>query len=268
VKSKQHGSGEAIVVRNAAPLDLLLFVLIPLACALVLASGHVLAGESPKDATYARIQFVEKAYDFGTMYQNEEASHVFTFRNIGNDVLKIEKVKSSCGCTAALPQKRELDPGDETTMTVTFKSGSMRNRVTKRVHIDTNDAVEPRMTLTITATVKVEVEVSPSGVYVRNLGVGEIVQRDVEIAPVSVKSFRILQTSADHPAVIVKKILPPAKPEEPYKLTIQLGPISQPGRVSAKVLVRTDLPHTPEITIPVYGRIDGGQQPEKDAKQQ
>ena len=254
-------------MRNVSSVGLHLFMLAGLASALVLAGGHVLAGTSPEEASGPRIQLVEKSYDFGSMYQNEEVSHVFTFRNIGNDVLKIEKVKSSCGCTAALPQKRELHPGDETTLTVTFKSGFMRDRVTKHVYIDTNDAVEPRVTLTITATVQVEVEVSPSGLYLKALKVGETAQREVEITPVSAKSFRILGTSADHPAVTVKRILPPAKPGEAFKLTIQLGPIAQPGRVNAKVLVRTDLPHTPEIKIPVYARIDEGEQPETDAKQ-
>ena len=75
----------------------------------------------------------------------------------------------------------------------------------------------------------------------------------------SVKSFRVVETSTNDPLVKVKKIVPPAKEGDSYKLTIELGPLSEPGRVNAKVLVRTDLPHTPEITIPVYGRIDEGE---------
>ena len=244
---------------NKAALNLWGFLLLALSCFLVLASGHVVAGEGSGEGTYARIQFSEKAYDFGTMYQNEEVTHAFAFRNIGTGLLKVEKVKSSCGCTAALPKKRELAPGEETTLSVTFKSGNMRDRVTKHIYIDTNDAVEPRATLNITATIKVEVEVSPSGVYVGSLGVGEKAERSVEIIPVSARSFRVLETSSDHPDVRVKRIVPPAKGGEPYRLMIELGPVSEPGRVNAKVLVRTDLAHTPEISIPVYAKIGGSE---------
>ncbi|MBN1458407.1 MAG: DUF1573 domain-containing protein [Armatimonadetes bacterium] len=240
---------------NKAASDLWLLALIVLSCSLVFASGQVVAGESSSEGTYARIQFSEKVYDFGTMYQNEEVTHAFAFQNIGTGLLKIEKVKSSCGCTAALPKKRELAPGEETTLNVTFKSGNMRDRVTKHIYIDTNDAVEPRATLNITATIRVEVEVSPSGVYVGSLEVGEKAERSIEIIPVSARSFRVLETSSNHAAVKVRKIVPPVKEGEPYKLMIELGPISEPGRVNAKVLVRTDLAHTPEISIPVYAKI-------------
>jgi hypothetical protein len=135
----------------------------------------------------------------------------------------------------------------------------MRDRVTKHIYVDTNDAVEPRTTLTITATIKVEVEGSPRGVYIGDLRVGETAQRSVEIIPVSAKSFRVVETSTNHPAVNVREIVPPAKEGDPYRLTIELGPIPEPGRVNAKVLVRTDLAHTPEITIPVYGKIAEGE---------
>ena len=246
---------------NKAAFTLWPFALIALACILVLATGHVVAEQDADQATYARIQFVEKAYDFGSMYQNEEVTHAFAFRNIGTGVLKIEKVKSSCGCTAALPKKRELYPGDETTLNVTFKSGNMRDRVTKHIYVDTNDAVEPRTTLSIMATIRVEVHVSPSGVYVGSLKVGETAQKSVEITPVGAASFRILGTSSNDPAVTVRKIIPPAKEGDSYKLMIELGPASEPGRVNAKILVRTDLAHTPEITIPVYVKIDGGDEP-------
>jgi hypothetical protein len=255
LKSRQSSVEETIAMRNDALSGLLLLAPFALCCLFVLASEHVVAGENAGEATYARLQFVERAYDFGTLYQNEEVSHAFTFRNSGTGVLRIEKVKSSCGCTAALPEKRQLEPGDETTLAVTFRSGSMRDRVTKHIYVDTNDAVEPSTTLTITATVKVEVDISPRSVYIGDLRVGETAQRSVEIIPVSAKSFRVVDVSANDPAVQVREIVSPAKEGDSYKLTIEVGPVAKPGRVNAKILVRTDLAHTPEIAIPVYGKI-------------
>lgn len=40
-----------------------------------------------------RIEFLETRYDLGEMYQNQEKSHVFKFKNTGSDTLTIENVK-------------------------------------------------------------------------------------------------------------------------------------------------------------------------------
>ena len=142
---------DAVSTLSLARVLLVTAVLLPAAAAMGL------AGEAPAGEPSPRIEFTEAAFDFGTMYQNEEVTHLFTFRNVGKALLKIGKVKSSCGCTAAMPEKRELGPGEKTNLKVTFRSGAMRDRVVKHVYIDSNDPVEPRVTLTIEGEVRVEV---------------------------------------------------------------------------------------------------------------
>lgn len=235
---------------------------------LLTAASLGLAGAPASHEAQARIEFPELTFDFGTMYQNEEVTHLFTFRNIGRAPLEIGKVKSSCGCTAAMPEKRELAPGEETTLKVTFRSGTMRDRVVKHVYVDSNDPVEPRVTLTVQGAVKVEIELSPRGVYVGRLAVGEAVQRSVELTPVDVPGFRILGTTSNNPAARVISVLPLGDERPGYKLTIEVGPLQEPGRINAKVTVRTDLAHTKELQIPVYGKIVSAEDADKDSPQQ
>ena len=201
------------------------------------------------------IEFDEVTFNFGRMYQHEEVSHVFLFRNTGNATLKIEKVRSTCGCTAALPQKREIAPGEEGAIKTTFRSGSMRNRVVKHIYVDSNDPACPRVTLTVTGEIEVEVEVSPRGLYIGQLKVGETLERSVEMLPVGVKKFKIIEVSANHPALQVAEAVPLTGKTGGYRLKIRFGPVEQPGRISAKVTVRTDLEHSKELSIPVYGKV-------------
>lgn len=46
-------------------------------------------------------QFEETSYDFGTLYEGDDATHEFKFKNIGKDTIKLTRsdVKASCGCT-------------------------------------------------------------------------------------------------------------------------------------------------------------------------
>jgi len=204
---------------------------------------------------YPRISFSETAFDFGEMYQNEAVTHFFTLRNNGTALLKIEKVKSTCGCTAAMPEATEIPPGGETKLKITFRSGTMQGRVTKHVYVDSNDPVESRVTLTVEGQVKVEVEISPSGIYVGRLGLGEIAERTVEITPVSVKDFRIESVSSDHSAVRVGDPIPRGDKEPGYNIPVTIGPVEEPGRISAKITVLTDLLHVKELKIPAYCKV-------------
>jgi len=223
--------------------------------ALALAFSLAAAQPASSQESSARIEFPETVFNFGSMYQDEEVTHLFTFRNVGKAVLNVERVKSSCGCTAAMPEKRELAPGEETKLKVTFRSGTMRDRVVKHVYIDTNDPVEPRITLTIEGIIKVEVELSPRGLYVANMRPGETVERAVELTPVEVKSFKILSATSDNGAVRVTGIVPLPEKRPGYKVSVRIGPVEKPERISAKITVKTDLAHTKELQFPVYGRV-------------
>ncbi len=230
-----------------------------------MASGgavSVYAAEVPK-APAPRIEFSEVVFDFGSVYQNAEVIHVFKFRNAGDAILKIENVKTTCGCTAAMPESRELAPGAESSIKVTFRSGSFHDRVTKHIDVDSNDPMQPRVTLTVQGIVKVEVELKPSGIYFgSSTKVGEKIERTIEITPVDVKSFKITDVTSDNPEVKVSKPQPLGDKRPGYRLVVTLGPFDRVGRVNGKLIVRTNLPHTKQITILVYGKVVSGESPE------
>lgn len=261
-RSRLTGQDGVLTVRQTAttrlsmsrpgvvPLALCAFAASLLPCSLCVASAP-------------RIEFTETTFHFGTMYQNEEITHLFVFRNTGDAPLVIEQVKSTCGCTGAMPEARELAPGAESTLKVTFRSGSFRDRVTKHVHVDSNDPTQPRVTLTIQGLVKVEVEVAPRSIYLgQGIKVGEKAERNVELTPVGVESFKIISVAADSPTVKVGKPMPLPDKRPGYRLAIAFGPLDQPGRINAKVTIITDLAHTQKIVIPVYGKVIGEDAPQ------
>jgi hypothetical protein len=157
----------------------------------------------------------------------------------------------------ARPPEGEVAPGEQGVIKVTFNSGRMRNRVTKHVYVSSNDPAEPRATLTVTGLIKVEVDVVPTGIYFGALPVGQTVERSVVVKPVEVEGFRILEVKSSDPMIAVSKPLPAGKPEPEgsYRVTITVGPLAEPKRISGNVRLRTDLAHQKEITISVYGRV-------------
>ena len=51
-------------------------------------------------------------YDFGDIVQDSVVTYYFVITNEGGDLLKITNVSASCGCTAVMPEKNELKPGE------------------------------------------------------------------------------------------------------------------------------------------------------------
>jgi uncharacterized cupredoxin-like copper-binding protein len=95
----------------------------------------------------------QNSFDFGDIKQGETVSHTFVLTNSGGDLLKITNVQASCGCTAAVPEKSELAPGESTNLPVKFNSTGRQGMQKKTVKIFTNDPQAPEMTVTITGNV-------------------------------------------------------------------------------------------------------------------
>lgn len=99
-----------------------------------------------------QITFASPSHDFGTIKQDTENPHTFTFTNTGSEPLIIENAKGSCGCTVPQYPKEPIAPGATGEIEVVYKPGKQKNKQSKTVTITAN--TEPRnTTLTISANV-------------------------------------------------------------------------------------------------------------------
>ena len=129
-----------------------LFTLI--ATALVLFSATSAWAEA--DATPVagpRISFDHRHYHFGKVTQGKIVTHRFPFTNVGTAELVIDDVSTPCGCTAVLPDKSVLKPGESSYIEVNYDSAARSGEVTRIITVLSNDVVEPELTLEVVATV-------------------------------------------------------------------------------------------------------------------
>lgn len=95
-----------------------------------------------------------KEHSFGELAPGEIVSHEFVFTNKGKAPLEIYKTKASCGCTASDPAKKKLNPGESSSIKVTFNStGKHNGPQSQTVTIYTNDPAEPTQYITIKADI-------------------------------------------------------------------------------------------------------------------
>jgi Protein of unknown function (DUF1573) len=100
------------------------------------------------------IYFPITSHDFGTVVQGNVVAFNFTVVNKGKSPLKIKRIRTSCGCTAAITDKNTLNPGDSTTIHTEFDSSAEEGKVHRSIEVLSNDPLNEKFILNIYAEVK------------------------------------------------------------------------------------------------------------------
>jgi hypothetical protein len=93
------------------------------------------------------------AYDYCNIIQDSVVTKIFVITNEGTEVLKINDVKASCGCTAVVAGKKELKPGESTDIKVSFDSKGKSGKQNKTITVSTNDPNNGTIKLAFTGNV-------------------------------------------------------------------------------------------------------------------
>lgn len=100
-----------------------------------------------------KIFFDRLFHNFGKVEEGKIYETSFAFMNTGQSTLEIVDIHSSCGCAAAIPRKRKLNPGETSEVRVEFNSTNFSGLVTRYIAVRSNDPSNPEIYLTIQAEV-------------------------------------------------------------------------------------------------------------------
>ena len=212
---------------------------------------------SPTETDVPDIQFDKRFYDFGVAGPEEEVSYNYGFENIGNGILKIEKINAPCGCLAVLLASKTVPPGGAGILEVTLKTGKYKGTQTKSIFVHSNDPDEPSIELKISGMVKTEYALEPDCLDFRDVKKGNEVT----------KTFKFIQLGKDK---LVLKLVEANKDffstsfrglkDERHKgflIDIHLTPEAPVGRFSEVITLHSNLKKRPRIDVPVWGNILG-----------
>lgn len=88
-----------------------------------------------------------------TVQSGSLVTHSFVVSNIGDEPLALTSVYTSCGCTTAALAKRDLAPGESVSIDATVNTAGFRGTVTRSVIVESNDPVNPTISLQIVTTI-------------------------------------------------------------------------------------------------------------------
>ena len=197
-------------------------------------------------------------FSFGEVFQGINVEHTFRFRNAGDAPLSVEKVRSSCGCTAALLSATLIPPGGVGEIRTTFDSGRFRGAVVKTVYIYVNDPQQPVAQFHLRGTVKPELVLGPEQVDLGKLAPGLAAEARVTLTNQGERMIVLSAPETTSPELQAELTATQLPAGQSVQLVVRALPREGKLRLSGYVMVKTSNPRVPELRLPVYGSVGEG----------
>ena len=199
-----------------------------------------------------KLTVIPETCDFGEAPSGESVQATFTLRNGGDEPLHIAYVRSSCGCTTAALEKRELAPGEETPLTATLSLKYRTGPQSKHLTIGSNDPEHPEMRAVIQGTAVRHITLIPPTLLFFAAPQGQTITRTIDIHTDDNTPFHILSVEASHPDVSVGiTTLSPSA----YTLSLTVPNTWPAGRINESMRIHTDHPQAPLLTCEITGTM-------------
>ena len=200
------------------------------------------------------IQFETRAYDFGTAYPNQRLVHQFAFKNAGNEPLIVDRVTTSCGCTAAVISSSTIPAGGEGIISVTMTVAAP-GKMHKTSTVFSNDPNKPRMVLDVLADVRNLWSFSPRANFMfREIPYDTEQTQQLVLANVDGDTFKIVGHRTTRPEF---KVSTSEQPGATATITLTMHTGHEKGLVADTLEIRTDHPRQPVIQVPIQAEVVG-----------
>ncbi len=110
------------------------------------------------------LKFSERVKKLGTIEQFKRFKWVIKVENVSDKPVSFTKIKTTCGCTLAKPEKQTIMPGKTINFTVIFNSEYFQGHIEKLVFIDTS--TKERYTLRVIANVQKSIYIEPKRINI------------------------------------------------------------------------------------------------------
>ncbi|MBK9303370.1 MAG: DUF1573 domain-containing protein [bacterium] len=203
----------------------------------------------------AKVSIMPPEIDFGRLEQNEARSANLVVRNEGDLVLDIINVESTCGCTVAKPLRDSLQPGESTTIEVTFNSKDFQGPQHKIITVQTNDPIRTMIEIPVLADVHAPLIVQPAdkAAAFGRVPQGQGGEQVVEFSAPDQQTLTI-ETIKTRPDLFTIELSPGAAPNS-RRATLRLRKDAPPGPFRELVIFHTNVPQRSQVDISVSGTV-------------
>ena len=204
-----------------------------------------------------QIEFDKTVYDFGVTALVESVTGTFTFQNVGDGVLKLQKPKPSCGCTVANVNPETLQPGEKGELVFTIKLGTAGVALAKEIYVPSNDPQNPSVRLGIEVETKTTFQAQPPSVSLGEMRLGATSNETLIIKRLDGKKLKITKVEPTS-NLISAKVEPLENGDgQAVRLNVEVKADGLPRHFSEQIRLYTDDSIGAGLTVFVSARLLG-----------
>ena len=200
-------------------------------------------------SAFGQLAWATTEQTFNSKPQDKEVVAKYKFTNNGTKPIKIQNVRTSCGCTTAALSKTEYAPGESGEIEAKFTFSGRTGKQEKAIMVATSASPEQPTILKLNVYIEEPIKIEPE-VVLWQVG-GQASPKAIHIAIADDAPAKIVSVISDNPALKVK--LTEVKPGKEYEAQIIPDSVAQPA--AATVIIRTDYPPDNPQTKYAYARI-------------
>jgi hypothetical protein len=200
-------------------------------------------------AAFGQLTWQSTEQTFNSKPQDASVTAKYKFKNTGTQPIKIQNVRTSCGCTTTALSKTEYAPGESGEIDARFTFAGRTGQQEKAIMVVTSDNPDSPTILKLRVNIEELVKVDPEVVLWR---VGDQPSpKSIHILVAEDAQVKALTVTSNNPGIKVK--LTELKPGKEYEAEVTPDNAAQPAQ--ATLMIKTDYPANNPITKYAYARI-------------
>lgn len=212
-------------------------------------------------ATGPEIALDRSEHDFGDVQVGDVVQTKFRVINKGDAPLVIDEVRTSCGCAKAVSHAKEITPGQETEIEVSYDSvGLSPGRKTQSVLIHTNDGKNSVSKFQVFATVIHPITIEPTNLiaklaHYQERAIFPVTARNNTPQPVSLVASAV-EGAISKAVLQPEKIVVQPSSESRFQIEMELKKPEKGNVLNGAVTISTDHPKATEIRLRCLVKFD------------
>ena len=228
-----------------------------LASLLVLFLASSAYAANAAEESLPRVVTPETVFDFGSVDAGTVVEHAFILKNSGSAALKVERLNTACGCTAAVLDSDTIPPGGETKVKASFDTSGFQGAKVKTIRVYTNDPRQASFLLSLQGTVRSEFDLDPARLHFGDVAKGKEKTLGVDVLLSGQSSAQIQEVLSRSPYLDIESSEVAKRGKQGKRLTVTIKGSLPVGVFRDRIVVKTSSDKTPIINIPVFARVHG-----------
>jgi hypothetical protein len=204
-----------------------------------------------------KIVFDQTVFDVGKTSPVGSVVGQFHFTNAGDEVLKIEKPDTPCGCTVAKVEPDTLKPGQTGMLDFTLDLTQLSGKSERYIIVPSNDPASPKTRLTLKADVAILYEADPQVVDLGEGRPGTVVSNSVVITRKDGQPIRIARAIAQTADAETRVEEVPGSSGRSARIVITSKLDGKPRRFAGLLQVYVEDAPKPVMLVPLTGYVIG-----------